>query len=82
MGFYSPVKNEVMVISEVELEAIILNKVIQTQAKISHFFSYVEFITLKDMNVNVACGRFRSERRREAMRPVRNKMAKVNYIYV
>lgn len=82
MGFYSPVKNEVMVISEVELEAIILNKVIQTQAKISHFFSYVECITLKDMKVNIACGRFRSERRREAMRPVRNKMAKVNYIYV
>lgn len=71
-----------MVISEVELEAIILNKVIQTQAKISHFFSYVEFITLKDMKVNVAYGRFRSKRRRETMRPVRNKMAKVNYIYV
>lgn len=29
MGFYSPVKNEMMVISEVELEAIMLNKVIQ-----------------------------------------------------
>lgn len=70
MGFYSPVKNEIMVISEVELEAIMLNKEIQTQAKLSHFFSYVKFIILKDMKVNVACGRFRSERRREAMRPV------------
>lgn len=42
----------------------------------------MEFITLKDMKVNIACGHFRSERGREAMRPVRNKMAKVNYIYV